>query len=69
MAETAAPVYTEEILVLAYRMRPDGQSDPVPADESDLATWLRAQIPGLANHASTEGDPHGVLGWVLTREK
>jgi len=69
MAETSAPPVTEEILVLAYRMRPDGQSDPVPGDEHDLAEWLRAQIPGLSAHASTEGDPAGVLGWVLTREK
>jgi hypothetical protein len=69
MAEVTAPVYTEEILILAYRMRSDGQSDPVSGDEHDLAEWLRAQIPGLSDHASSEGDPAGVLGWVLTRDK
>jgi len=56
-------------MILAYRMRPDGQSDPVPGDDSDLAAWLQDQIPGLGDYDSTEGDSAGVLGWSLTRQK
>lgn len=63
---TATPI-TDEIMLMAYRVRPDGQSDPVTGDDAELAAWLLSQMPNLRHLPGTQGDRHAVLGWSLTR--